>query len=117
MESEATKQRQINNAEGEAQAILMRAQANANAIKVISEAILNGGPSGKEAVSLNVAEKYIEAWSQIAKEGNTVVVPANLSDVSGMIAQAMSVMKGVNATPGSSSSIKLPSSATDIKIN
>ncbi len=97
----------------------MRATANANAIKVISQAILDGGSSGKEAVSLNVAEKYIEAWSQIAKEGNTVVVPANLSDVSGMIAQAMSVMKGVGGqgTTGSSPSIKMPSSAADIKIN
>jgi hypothetical protein len=95
----------------------MRAQANADAIKVISEAILKGGPSGKEAIALNVAEKYIEAFSQIAKEGNTVVVPANISDVSSMITSALTVMKGVNGNPiSSSSSIKLPSSSSDIKI-
>jgi ribosomal protein L18E len=98
----------------------MRARANADAIKVISDAILNGGASGKEAVNLNVAEKYIDAWGHIAKEGNTIVVPANIADVSGMIAQAMTVMKGVasgGTNASSSSGIKIPASTSHIKIN
>lgn len=60
---------------------------HSNILIVVASAINNSGSSGQEAVSLSVAEKYIEAWSGIAKEGNTVVVPANVSDVSGMVAQ------------------------------
>ncbi|KAJ3335691.1 hypothetical protein HDU91_002073, partial [Kappamyces sp. JEL0680] len=112
LESEATKQRQINNAEGEAKAILMKAQASSDAIQLIGNAIQRGGTFGKDAVSLSVAEKYIGALSGIAKEGNTIIVPANVGDVSSMVAQVMGVMKGVSKE-GSSSSLSVPASARD----
>ncbi|KAJ3255709.1 hypothetical protein HK103_006076 [Boothiomyces macroporosus] len=91
LESEAYKARQINAAEGEAQSILLKAQANAEAIARISKALLD--EKSKEAVQLNIAEKYIESFGNIAKESTTVVVPQNVSDAAGMVTQLMAVMK------------------------
>lgn len=98
LESEAYKARQINSAEGEAQSILLKgyswlttAQANAEAIARISKALLD--EKSKEAVQLNIAEKYIESFGNIAKESTTVVVPQNVSDAAGMVTQLMAVMK------------------------
>ncbi|KAJ3268129.1 hypothetical protein HDV01_003383 [Terramyces sp. JEL0728] len=91
LESEAYKARQINTAQGEAQSILLKAQANAEAIARISKALLD--EKSKDAVQLNIAEKYIESFGNIAKEGTTVVVPQNISDVAGMVTQMMAVMK------------------------
>jgi hypothetical protein len=47
-----------------------------------------------DAVSLRVAEQYVQAFGQIAKQGNTLIVPANMSDLSSMIAGALSVVRG-----------------------
>ncbi|KAI8917534.1 hypothetical protein DFJ77DRAFT_309094 [Powellomyces hirtus] len=96
LESEAVKLRQINHAQGEAEAILLRATANATSIERIAQAIADHGATGQDAVSLSVAEKYIDAFSGIAKEGTTVVVPSNVADVSGMVTQMMSVYKAVS---------------------
>jgi hypothetical protein len=64
-------------------------------IRLISHALKTEGAEGGQAVSLSVAEKYVEAFAGIAKESNTVIVPSNIGDVSGMVTQVMSVMKGV----------------------
>ena len=98
-ESEADRQRQINEAEGQAQAILAVATATAEGIRRVAEAIRTDG--GMEAVQLRVAEQYVEQFGNLAKTTNTVVVPATLTDVSGMIAAAMKVFGGVAATPPS----------------
>ncbi len=90
--SEATRQQQINEAEGEAQAILAVAAATAEGIQRIAEAVQV--PGGAEAVQLRVAESYIERFGELAKETNTVLLPANVADVASMIATAMSVIKG-----------------------
>jgi hypothetical protein len=58
----------------------LRADAGAIAINKISEAIRAQGRQGQDAISLNLAEKYVEAFSQLAKEGNTVIVPSNVAD-------------------------------------
>lgn len=90
-ESEAKKQQQINEAEGEAQAILTVANATAEGVRAIAGAIKSDG--GDEAVQLRVAEQYIETFGNLAKSGNSLIIPSNLSDVSSIIASAMSVIK------------------------
>ncbi len=90
-DSEAARQQQMNEAEGEAQAIIAVAQATADGIRKVAEAIKM--PGGFEAVQLRVAEQYVTEFGKIAKTGNTVVVPANLADVTSMIALATSVLR------------------------
>jgi regulator of protease activity HflC (stomatin/prohibitin superfamily) len=89
--SEGEKQAQINLAQGEAAALLAVADATARAIESVGAAIQL--PGGSEAVNLKVAEKYVEAFGKLAKENNSIIVPANLTDVSGLIATAMQVVK------------------------
>ena len=90
--SEAKKQQQINEAQGQAAAIESVAKATAEGIRSVALAI--NEPGGFEAVQLRVAEQYIHRFGDIAKAGNTLVVPANLSDVSSMMALAMNVIQG-----------------------
>jgi len=89
--SEGEKQAQVNLAQGEAAALLAVADATARAIERVGAAIEQ--PGGNEAVNLKVAEKYVDAFSKLAKENNSIIVPANLADVSGLIATAMQVVK------------------------
>jgi len=88
--SEAKKQQQINEAQGEAAAILSVAEATAEGIRKVAEAI--NLPGGFEAVQLRVAEQYIGQFGELAKESNTVVLPANVADVGSMITLAMNVI-------------------------
>jgi regulator of protease activity HflC (stomatin/prohibitin superfamily) len=88
--SEGNKQQQINEAEGQAAAILAVATATAESIRKVAEAIQNAG--GFEAVQLRVAEHYLTQFGELAKAGNTLILPANLSDVGSMIALAMNVI-------------------------
>jgi regulator of protease activity HflC (stomatin/prohibitin superfamily) len=89
--SEARKQQQINEAEGQAAAILAVASATAEGIRQV--AIATTAPGGSQAVQLRVAEQYVAEFGNLAKAGNTLIIPANLSDISGMIATAMSAIK------------------------
>jgi regulator of protease activity HflC (stomatin/prohibitin superfamily) len=89
--SEGEKQAEINNAQGQATAILAVAEASAEAIRKIAAAIQS--PGGDQAVQLKVAEKAVEAYSQLAQKNNTMIVPSNLTEVSTLIASAMSVIK------------------------
>lgn len=91
--SEANKQEKINAAAGEAEAILLKATAEAASIQVISQAIAE---DGEPAVGMIVAQKYIQAFEKLAKEGNTLLLPANVSDPAGIITQAMSIYKTVS---------------------
>ncbi|KDR29819.1 stomatin 2 [Caballeronia zhejiangensis] len=90
--SEGERQAAINQAQGEAAAILAVAEANAQAIEKIGTAIQTAG--GMEAVNLKVAEQYVGAFGNLAKQGNTLIVPGNMSDMSTMIASALSIVKG-----------------------
>lgn len=89
--SEGEKRAAINNAEGEATAMVAIATATANALRMVAAAIRE--PGGSDAVNLKVAEKYVDAFANLAKTNNSIIVPANLSDISGMIASAMQVVK------------------------
>src|SRR5512132_2505888 len=89
--SEGAKQAEINKAQGEAAASVAVADATAEAIRKIAEAIRS--PGGEQAVQLKVAEKAVEAFGQLAQKNNTMIVPANLGEVSGLIGSAMALMK------------------------
>ncbi|CFB63784.1 stomatin 2 [Pandoraea apista] len=90
--SEGERQAAINRAQGEASAILAVAEANAEAIQKIATAIQTQG--GMEAVNLKVAEQYVDAFGNLAKTNNTLIVPGNLTDLSGMIASALKIVRG-----------------------
>ena len=94
--SEANRQQQINEAEGQAQAILAVASATAEGIRRVAEAIRTDG--GMEAVQLRVAEQYVEQFGNLAKNTTSVIVPASVSDMAGMIAAAMKVFGSAPAT-------------------
>jgi regulator of protease activity HflC (stomatin/prohibitin superfamily) len=89
--SEGEKQAEINTAQGEAAAIVAVAEAPAAAIRQVAAAIRE--PGGEQAVQLKVAEKAVEAYSQLAQKNNTMIVPGNMTEVSALIASAMAVMK------------------------
>lgn len=96
--SEAKKAEQINWAAGEAQAILVKAQATARGLEAVAESIKAHGDSAQSAVSLTVADKYVEAFGKLAKESNTIVIPAQMGDIGGMIAGAMGIYGKVAET-------------------
>ena len=89
--SEANRQQRINEAEGEAAAILARATATAEGIRKVADAIQGAG--GFEAVQLRVAEQYISNFGELAKAGNTLILPANLADIGSMVTLAMNVIR------------------------
>lgn len=91
-QSEGEKQAEINKAEGQAAATLAIAKATAEALRTVAAATQTEG--GMTAVNLQVAEKYVDAFGKLAKENNTLIVPGNLGDMSGMIASAMKIVEG-----------------------
>ena len=88
-ESEANRQQQINEAAGEAEAILAVAVATAEGLRRVAEAVSDSG--GREAMQLRIAEEYVRQFGNLARSTNTLVVPANLSDIASMIAMATKV--------------------------
>ncbi|OGT88351.1 MAG: stomatin 2 [Gammaproteobacteria bacterium RIFOXYA12_FULL_61_12] len=89
--SEGEKQAAINQAQGEATAVITVAEATAQAINQIAQAIQS--PGGMDAVNLKVAEKYVEAFAGVAKQGNTLILPGNMAEMGSMVAAAMSILK------------------------
>ena len=96
--SEGKKQQQINEAEGQAAAILAIAEATASGIRKVAESIEQ--PGGFEAVQLRVADNYLAQFGKLAQAGNTMILPATLSDVGSMISLAMNVIKQQDRTTG-----------------
>ena len=94
--SEGEKQSEINVAEVKAQATIAIANATAQAIATIARASQEQG--GNTAINLKVAEQYIEAFSNLAKTNNTLIVPSNLSDISGMVGSVMKIVEGAKAS-------------------
>ena len=90
-QSSGEKTAQINRAAGEAEALRLVAQATADAIRTVAESIKQ--PGGMEAVNLKVAEQYVEAFGKLAKEGNTLIMPANIADMGGLVAAGMQIVK------------------------
>ncbi|EFN52198.1 hypothetical protein CHLNCDRAFT_8146, partial [Chlorella variabilis] len=93
--SEAARQDAINRAEGEASAIFARAEATARGLQLLADAIRQRG--GSEAVSLRVAEQYLDSFGEIAKQGTTMLLPAATHDPASMVASALSIYKQVAA--------------------
>jgi len=89
--SEGDKLAAINRAQGEAAAIVALAEASAAALRQVGSAISE--PGGMDAVSLRVAEHYVDAFANLAKTNNTLIVPANLGDMSTVIASALQIVK------------------------
>lgn len=90
--SQGEKVARINRAQGEAEALKLVAQASADAIRLVADAI--NQPGGNEAVNLKVAEQYVDAFAKLAKEGNTLIMPANVADIGGLVSAGMSIIKG-----------------------
>ena len=83
--SEAEKQELINEALGQAEAVVAAGKARAQSIELVSQALC--GENGQNAAALAVAEKYVGAFGELAKTNNTLILPANTGDVSSMVAQ------------------------------
>ena len=88
----------INQAQGEAEALRLVAQASADAIRMVAEAIQ--APGGSEAVKLKVAEQYVEAFAKLAKENNTLIMPANVADIGSLVAAGMKIVEGNRTQQG-----------------
>jgi regulator of protease activity HflC (stomatin/prohibitin superfamily) len=91
-QSEASMMSQINTAKGEAEAILEVARATAEGLRMVGTALQSDG--GKLAMELRIAEQYLPQLGRIAEKSNTVVLPANLTDVGGIVAMARGMFKG-----------------------
>lgn len=92
--SEAQKQEEINRANGEAAALLAVADARAKGLTVVANSLQS--KQGRDAASLAVAEKYVNAFENLAKKNNTLIVPSNASDVTSMVAQAMQIYNSLS---------------------
>ncbi|XP_046404577.1 stomatin-like protein 2, mitochondrial [Ischnura elegans] len=93
--SEAERQEQINKATGEASAILAVAEARAKGLDMVGKSLK--GVDGKNAASLNVAEQYVHAFKKLAKTNNTILLPNNVGDITGAVAQAMTIYKSISS--------------------
>lgn len=103
-QSEALKQKQINEAEGKAREIELLAHATADGLALIAQSI--NQPGGRDAVNLRVAEQYVTEFGRLAGTSNTMIIPANLGDLSGMVATLGRVLQqgGAPTTPASNKS-------------
>jgi regulator of protease activity HflC (stomatin/prohibitin superfamily) len=99
--SEANMQEKINEATGFARAIELQAAARRKGLELVAESLVKDG--GADAASLAVAEQYMTAFTGLAKESNTIILPANASDANSMVTQAMSIYKQLTKTPNPSS--------------
>ncbi|MCP1659664.1 SPFH domain-containing protein [Neisseria perflava] len=90
--SNGEKVARINRAQGEAEALRLVAEANADAIRQIADALQT--PGGNEAVNLKVAEQYVAAFSKLAKEGNTLIMPANVADIGSLVSAGLKIVEG-----------------------
>jgi len=93
-EAEGDKQAQILRAQGEAESVLIEAQARAEAIRRISDAIKQDG--GTAAVAQQLAEQYVAAFNNLAKEGTVALLPADSTDIASMVGKAFTAFDKLN---------------------
>ena len=105
--SEGAMTDQANRAKGEAEAILAVSEATAKGIELVAQAIVKQG--GSDAVALKIAEQYVGAFRELAREGTTVLLPANAGDAGGMVAQALAVFDNIRRSKPSGETSKEPS--------
>src|SRR6202034_3842406 len=96
--SEANKQQQINEADGQASAILAVATATAEGLRRVGSALSERGEP--EAMQLRIGEEYVRQFGKLAKESTTLVVPGELSDLASVVAMATSIIRKTSAPPG-----------------
>jgi regulator of protease activity HflC (stomatin/prohibitin superfamily) len=106
LRSEGSQIDQINRARGEAEAIFAVAEATAKGIDVVSQSIMKSG--GSEAVSLKIAEQYVGAFKELAKQSTTILLPANASDAGSMVAQALTVFDSIRNKTSAVASVQGP---------
>jgi len=104
--SEGEKMKRINEAEGRAKEITMVAEATAQGIRKVAEAL--SMPGGSEAANLEVAKSYVTEFGKLAKENNTMILPANLTDVASMVTAAMATMKQTKPKPAPKPPVRKP---------
>lgn len=110
--SEALRAERVNLASGESEAILLKARATASGIDAVARSIEQGRDAAQGAVSLSVAEKYVDAFGRLARESTAVVVPGNVGDIGGMIATALSVYGKVGDAQAKTMAGKILESST-----
>ncbi len=98
LQSEGEKQAAINKAQGDATAIRLIAEANAAGVRAVAEAIIDKG--GMEAANLKVATQYVDAFGNLAKSSNTLIVPANAADIASLVTTAMTVLEKTKQAQG-----------------
>ncbi|NXS97896.1 STML2 protein, partial [Jacana jacana] len=111
--SEAEKAEQINKAAGEANAVLVKARAKAEAIQLLAAAL--GQQHGSAAASLSVAEQYVSAFSKLAKDSNTLLLPANAGDVTSMVAQALGIYSTLTKPQAVKTQEEAPAACEDLQ--
>ena len=123
--SEGERQAEMNIAEGKRQAVIFEAEADAKEIELrakataygiaeVSNALLQEG--GRDAVSMRLAEQYLDSFGELAKESNTMILPANAGDASSMVAQSMAIfnqLSGQNTNTGGNGSANEKYDASD----
>ncbi|KRT79295.1 hypothetical protein AMK59_7532, partial [Oryctes borbonicus] len=113
--SEAEKQEQINKAAGEATAMLAIADARATGLKLVATSL--GSKMGANAASLSIAEQYVHAFKNLAKNNNTLILPANAGDVSNMVAQAMTIYNKLAHSSATVDTLQIPKCKSPSKKN
>jgi regulator of protease activity HflC (stomatin/prohibitin superfamily) len=91
--SEGEKMKRINEAGGRAQEILLVAEAQANGIRQVASAVSSEG--GLAAVNVQLGQQYLNEFGKLAKANNTMIIPADLANVAGILKAATSVIKEV----------------------
>ena len=99
LSSEAGMTNKINIAKGESEAIEAIAKATSKSIENISQSIIKEG--GADAVSMNIAQQYIEAFQKLAKNSNTLIIPAETGNISSMVAQITTIYNNIKGKKSS----------------
>ena len=106
MRAEREKRALIAQSEGEMQAMKNQAEGDAVLIRAVAQATADGlatvadqmeKPGGTQAANLRVAENYLEQFGKLAKEGNTMILPTDLANISGLVSSLTSVIKQAKA--------------------
>ncbi|ROT70434.1 stomatin-like protein 2, mitochondrial [Penaeus vannamei] len=107
LESEGVREAEINVAEGKRRARILASEADkiekinaaegqAQALGIISQALEH--KEGLNAASLSTAHSYIQAFQNMATKNNTLILPANVSDVTGIVGSAVTTYKALSKT-------------------
>ncbi|KRX14835.1 Cactin, partial [Trichinella nelsoni] len=94
VEAERRKRASVLESEGDASAIIARAEAKAKAIQIIANALAN--KDGHNAATLAIAEQYLNAFGNLAKTNNTLILPADASNLTGVVGQALTMYKALS---------------------